>query len=75
MKTSKTTQNTSSSTQQKSDSENISKLILSKLNTRVKENLNVNKWKNTQNVIEWFGNIDEKLAILSFSLNQALSLI
>ena len=38
----------------KSDS-GISKLILDKVNTHLRTILNVNQWRNTQNVIEWFG--------------------
>ena len=44
----------------KSDSEKISKLILDKINTQPRAILNVNQWRNTQNVIDWFGNIEEK---------------
>ena len=44
----------------KSDSGKISKLILDKVNTRLRTILNVNQWRNTQNVIEWFGNIGQK---------------
>ena len=44
----------------KSDSGKISKLILDKLNTHLRSILNVNQWRNTQNVIEWLGNIKEK---------------
>ena len=50
----------------KSDSEKISKLILGKINTQLRTILNVNQWRNTQNVIDWFGNIKEKLAIPLF---------
>ena len=44
----------------KSDSGKISKLILNKVNTHLRTILNVNQWRNTQNVIEWFGNIEQK---------------
>ena len=44
----------------KSDSGKISKLILDKINTQLRTFLNVNQWRNTQNVIDWFGNIEEK---------------
>ena len=45
----------------KSDSGKIiSKLILDKVNTHLRAILNVNQWRNTQNVIEWFGNIEQK---------------
>ena len=36
----------------KSDSGKISKLTLDKLNTHLRSILNVNQWRNTQNVIE-----------------------
>ena len=44
----------------KSDSGKISKLILDKINTQLRTILHVNQWRNTQNVIDWFGNIEEK---------------
>ena len=44
----------------KSDSGKISKLILDKVNTHLRTILNVNQWRNMQNVIEWFGNIEQK---------------
>ena len=44
----------------KSDLGKISKLILDEVNTRLRTILNVNQWRNTQNVIEWFGNIEQK---------------
>ena len=44
----------------KSDSGKISKLILDKVNTRLRTILNVNQWRNTQNVLEWFGSIEQK---------------
>ena len=44
----------------KSDSGKISKLILDKVNTHLRTIFNVNQWRNTQNVIEWFGNIEQK---------------
>ena len=44
----------------KSDSGKISKLILDKVSTHLRTILNVNQWRNTQNVIEWFGNIEQK---------------
>ena len=51
----------------KSESRKISKLILDKVNTHLKIILNVNQWRNTQNVTEWFGNIEQK-SRHSFSL-------
>ena len=44
----------------KSDSGKISKLILDKVNTNLRTILNVNQWKNTQNVIEWFNSTEQK---------------
>ena len=44
----------------KSDSGKISKLILDKINSQLRTILNVNQWRNTQNVIDWFSNIEEK---------------
>ena len=44
----------------KSDSGKFSKLILDKVNTHLRTILNVNQWRNTQNVTEWFGNIEQK---------------
>ena len=38
----------------------ISKLILGKVKTHLRTILNVNQWRNIQNVIEWFGNIEQK---------------
>ena len=38
----------------------ISKVILDKINSSLIEQLKVNQWKNTQNVIEWFTKIEEK---------------
>ena len=44
----------------KRDSGKIKKLILDKINTQLRPILNVNQWRNTQNVIDLFGNIQEK---------------
>ncbi len=44
----------------KSESGKLSKIILDKINSNLRKTLNLNHWKNTQNVIEWFGNIKEK---------------
>ena len=54
----------------KTDSGKISKLILDKLNTHLRSILNVNQWRNTQNVIECFGNIKEKTrhSFISFDI-------
>ncbi len=44
----------------KSESGKLSKIIRDKINSNLRKILNLNQWKNTQNVIEWFGNIKEK---------------
>ena len=44
----------------KSESGKLSKIILDKINSNLRKILNLNQWKNTQNVIEWFGNIKGK---------------
>ena len=44
----------------KNDIGRISKVILGKINSSLIKQLRVNQWKNTQNVIEWFINIEEK---------------
>ena len=44
----------------KSESGKLSKAFLDKINTTLREILNLNQWRNTQNVIEWFGNIENK---------------
>ncbi len=54
-KISKTTQNV-----ENLESGKLSKIILDKINSNLRKTLNLNQWKNTQNVIEWFGNIKEK---------------
>ena len=38
----------------------ISKQILDKLNKKVVSTLNLNQWKNTSSVLEWFEKIDNK---------------
>ena len=38
----------------------ISKVILDKINSILTEQLKVNQWKNTQNVIQWFMKTEEK---------------
>ena len=54
----------------KSDSGKISKSILDKINTKLRSILNANQWRNTQNVIEWFGSIEEKTrhSFISFDI-------
>ena len=44
----------------KSDYAKISKLILDKINTNLWSILNVNQQRNTENVMDWFGNIEKK---------------
>ena len=38
----------------------ISKTILDRVNSRLRHSLQVNQWKNTSQVTEWFSNIDDK---------------
>ena len=38
----------------------ISKVILEKINTQIRTSYNLNQWKSTSNVIEWFSNIEDK---------------
>ena len=40
--------------------ERLSKVILDKINSSLIKPLKVNRWKNTQNIIEWFLKIEEK---------------
>ena len=40
----------------------ISKVILDKIKPNLIKQLKVNQWKNAQNVIEWFMNIEDKKA-------------
>ena len=44
----------------KNDIVRISKVILEKINSSLVKQLKVNQWKNTQNITEWFMNIEEK---------------
>ena len=44
----------------KNDIGRISKVISDKINSSLIKQLKVNQWKNTQNVIEWFMNIEEE---------------
>ena len=44
----------------KRDSGKIKKLIFDKINTQLRTIFNVNQWQNKQNVIDLFGNIQEK---------------
>ena len=38
----------------------ISKTILDKINNNIRRTLNLNQWKNTQNVTDWFKSIHHK---------------
>ena len=38
----------------------ISKVILEKITTQVRTKLNLNQWKNTKSVIDWFSKIEDK---------------
>ena len=44
----------------KSESGKLSKGILEKINSNLRQKLNSNQWRNTQQVISWFGNINDK---------------
>ncbi len=59
----------------KRESGKLSKIILDKINSNLRRTLNLNQWKNTQNVIEWFGNIKEKHRrnFISFDFYQSMS--
>jgi hypothetical protein len=38
----------------------LSKVILDKINSNFRQKLNSNQWRNTQQNISWFGNINDK---------------
>jgi hypothetical protein len=44
----------------KRESGKLSKVILDKINSNLRQKLNSNQWRNTQQVISWFGNINDK---------------
>ena len=44
----------------KSDIGKLSKIILDKINSDVLSSVQVNQWKNSQAVVEWFKNIQNK---------------
>ena len=44
----------------KSELGKVSKIIIEKINSKVREASFVNQWKNTNDVINWFNNIDDK---------------
>ena len=44
----------------KSELGKISKVILDKINKNIRENLQLNQWKNTSTVIDWFITIQDK---------------
>ena len=44
----------------KSDLGFVSKTILDRINYSIRSKVNVNQWRNTQSVVEWFSNIKEK---------------
>ncbi len=44
----------------KSDLGKVSKIVLDEINEKIRAILNVNQWKNSQSVIEWFNNINDK---------------
>ena len=44
----------------KSNLGKISKVILDKVNQHVVASTNINQWKNTQNILNWFDKIDRR---------------
>jgi hypothetical protein len=44
----------------KSESGKLSKFILDKINSNLRQKLDSNQWRSTQQVISWFGNINDK---------------
>jgi hypothetical protein len=44
----------------KSESGKLSKVILDKINSNLRQKLNSNQWRITQQVISWFGNTNDK---------------
>ena len=48
----------------------ISKVILNKINQHIVASTNINQWKNTQNVLNWFDKIENKrdVALISFDI-------
>jgi hypothetical protein len=44
----------------KNESGKLSKIILDEINSNLRQKLNLNQWRNTKQVIEWFGNIKDK---------------
>ena len=44
----------------KSEIGKISKAYLDSINTAIRQSLNLNQWRNTKSVIEWFGGIQQK---------------
>ena len=49
----------------KSDLGFVSKTILDRINNSIWSKVNVNQWRNTQSVVEWFSNIKDNQAVLS----------
>lgn len=44
----------------KSELGHVSKTYLDRINSEIRQKLNLNQWKNTSDVISWFSNIDDK---------------
>ena len=44
----------------KSDLGKVSKVILDNINNRIKSSINVNQWKNSYSVIDWFKSVNNK---------------
>ena len=56
----------------KSESGKLSKIILDEINSNLRQKLNLNQWRNTKQVIEWFGNIKTKKDIVLFHLTSLI---
>ena len=54
----------------KSESGKLRKIILDEINSNLRQKLNLNQWRNTKQVIEWFGNIkdQERHSFISFDI-------
>ena len=54
----------------KSELGKVSKVLLDRINDNIRATINVNKWKNSHSVINWFNNIDDKSrhTFLSFDI-------
>ena len=50
----------------KNELEWLSKFIIEAMNKELTRKLNINQWKNTEDVIDWFKSINDKSFINSF---------